>query len=166
MPRTPAYTARLKPITLLLLDVDGVLTDGGIYYTESGEEMKRFHTQDGHGLVKLQKAGVTVAIVTGRYSRLVERRAKELGISEIYQNVEDKAQAYSGIKARLGLADRQIAFVGDDEPDLRVLRQAGFSAAPADAAEVVRREVSYVCRRKGGEGAVREVVDLILKARR
>ncbi|MEP0822579.1 MAG: HAD-IIIA family hydrolase [Ignavibacterium sp.] len=166
MPRTPAHTARLKPITLLLLDVDGVLTDGGIYYTESGEEMKRFHTQDGYGLVKLQKAGVAVALLTGRYSRLVERRAKELGISEVYQNVEDKAQAYAAIKTRLGLTDRQIAYVGDDEPDLQVLRQVGFSAVPADAAKVVRGEVHYVCKQKGGEGAVREVVDLILKARR
>lgn len=166
MSRTPVHTVRLKPIALFLLDVDGVMTDGGIYYTESGEEMKRFHTQDGYGLVKLQKAGVVVALLTGRYSRLVERRAKELGISEIYQNVEDKGMAYAAMKTRLRLTDRQIAYMGDDEPDLQVLRQVGFSAVPADAAEVVRREAHYVCKRKGGEGAVREVVDLILKARR
>jgi 3-deoxy-D-manno-octulosonate 8-phosphate phosphatase (KDO 8-P phosphatase) len=165
MRRKPSYIARLKTIALLLLDVDGVLTDGGIYYTESGEEMKRFDTQDGYGIVRLQKAGVAIAILTGRYSRLVERRAQELGISEIYQNVENKGEAYAAIKTRLGLKDHQIAYIGDDEPDLPVLKQVGFSAAPANAAGVVQKAAEYVCRRKGGEGAVREVIDLILKAR-
>lgn len=166
MPRKASHTARLRPIKLLLLDVDGVLTDGGIYYGESGEEMKRFDIQDGYGLVKLQKAGVAVAILTGRYSRLVDRRAKELGISEVYQNVENKAEAYAAIKTRLGLKDREIAYVGDDEPDIPVLTQVGFSAAPANAAASVRKATAYVCRHRGGEGAVREIVDMLLDARR
>jgi len=142
------------------------MTDGGIYYSSKGEAMKRFNTKDGYGIVKLQRMGVKVGIITGRVSEIVVRRARELGIQDIYQNQEDKIEAYRDITARLGLSDGEVAYIGDDEPDIPVLRVVGFSAAPADASPVVVKEVSYVCRSGGGRGAVREVVDLILQARR
>ncbi|MEX2116051.1 MAG: HAD hydrolase family protein [Bacteroidota bacterium] len=165
MPSKSTLARRLKSIKLLLLDVDGVMTDGGVYYGETGEEMKKFNSQDGYGIVQLQRRGVKIGILTGRFSRIVERRAHELGISEVYQNMENKAEAYSAIKARLEMNDREIAYIGDDEPDLPVLEQVGFSAAPANAVPRVRSAVDYVCKRAGGGGAVREVVDLILSGR-
>jgi 3-deoxy-D-manno-octulosonate 8-phosphate phosphatase (KDO 8-P phosphatase) len=155
----------LRQIKLLLLDVDGVMTDGGIYFAERGDEMKRFNIQDGYGIVQLQRRGIMVGIITGRSSDLVRRRARELGISEVYQNLENKEYAYQAIKVKHGLGDTAIAYIGDDEPDIPVLRKAGFSAAPADAVDAVKRSVDYVCRRRGGEGAVREVIDLILESR-
>jgi 3-deoxy-D-manno-octulosonate 8-phosphate phosphatase (KDO 8-P phosphatase) len=164
MSASKPYQSRLKRIKLLLLDVDGVMTDGGIYYGESGEEFKKFNVQDGHGIVRLQKRGVRVGIITGRFSRLVERRARELGISDVYQNLENKGEAYEAVSTKLGLTDAEVAYIGDDEPDLAVLERVGFSAAPANAVASVRRAVHYVCKRSGGNGAVREIVDLILKA--
>jgi 3-deoxy-D-manno-octulosonate 8-phosphate phosphatase (KDO 8-P phosphatase) len=149
-----------------LLDVDGVLTDGGVYYSASGEELKKFHVQDGYGIVKIQGAGIRVGIITGKASPIVTRRAEELGIAEIHQNLDDKLQAYEQIKARLDFGDPEIAYIGDDEFDLPVLKRVGFSAAPADAVGSVRRAVDYVCSRKGGAGAVREVADLLLASQR
>ncbi len=165
MPTASSYRARLKSIKMLLLDVDGVMTDGGIYFAERGDEMKKFNIQDGYGIVKLQRRGIMVAIITGRTSDLVRRRAAELGINEIYQNLDNKHEAYESIKTKHGLSDSAFAYIGDDEPDLPVLKKVGFSAAPSDAVEVVRRSVDYVCKRRGGEGAVREVVDMILRSR-
>jgi 3-deoxy-D-manno-octulosonate 8-phosphate phosphatase (KDO 8-P phosphatase) len=156
----------LKRIKLLLLDVDGVMTDGGMYYTESGVELKKFNVQDGFGISKLQKAGIPVGIITGRISKIVERRAKDLGITEVYQNVDDKAAVYRSIKKKLNLTDEDIAYIGDDEIDLDVLKSVGFSAAPADALPLVKKHVHHVCTRTGGNGAVREVIDLILRAPR
>ncbi|MBI2618524.1 MAG: HAD-IIIA family hydrolase [Ignavibacteriales bacterium] len=166
MAKRRSYRSQLKVLQLLLLDVDGVLTDGGVFFAESGDEWKKFNIQDGYGIVRLQKSGVKVGIITGRFSRLVERRAKELGISETYQNLENKLEAYEAIKVKLGLTDREIAYIGDDEPDLPVMKKTAFSAAPADAVAMVRRAADYVCKRKGGEGAVREVIDLILDQRK
>jgi 3-deoxy-D-manno-octulosonate 8-phosphate phosphatase (KDO 8-P phosphatase) len=157
---------KLRRIKVLLLDVDGVLTDGGIHYSASGDEAKKFNTQDGFGIVKLQQAGIKVGIITGRTSEIVKRRAEELGIDEVHQSLEEKVLAYEGILARLNVRDADVAYVGDDEPDLPILRRAGFSAAPADAADVVRRSVDYRCKRNGGSGAVREVIDLILSVSR
>ena len=142
--------------------MDGVLTDGGVYYSGRGEELKRFNTKDGYGIVKAQHLGIKVGIITGRVSKIVKKRAEELGILEVHQNQEDKIEAYRRIKTKFKVDDTEIAYIGDDEPDLEVLRFAGFSAAPADAADCVIREVDYVCRKKGGKGAVREVIDLIL----
>lgn len=146
------------------MDVDGVLTDGGIYYSHRGEELKEFNTKDGYGIVKLQRAGVKVGIISGRASKIVQRRAKELGAVEICRNQENKLEAYTRIRRKLNLVDAEVAYLGDDEPDVPVLRCVGFSAAPADASASVLEEVDYVCRQSGGRGAVREVVDLILKA--
>jgi len=140
------------------------MTDGGIYYSGRGEELKRFNTKDGYGIVKLQRNGVKVGIITGRVSTIVKVRAKELGITEIYQNLDDKLTAYSTIKKKLGLTDAEVAYVGDDEPDLPVLKHVGFSACPSDAMPQVLSQVDFVCRRRGGAGAVREVIDLILDA--
>ena len=141
------------------------MTDGGIYYSGRGEVLKKFNTKDGYGLVKLQKNGIRVGIITGRVSSIVKVRARELGISELHQNLDNKLKTYLIIRKKFRLTDAQIAYIGDDEPDLPVLEQVGFSAAPADAMQSVRASVDYVCRRSGGDGAVREVVDLLLRAR-
>lgn len=158
-------SARFRNIKLLLLDVDGVMTDGSVYFSETGDESKKFNIQDGYGIVKLQRSGIMAGIITGRISKLVQRRAHELGIQEVYQNLENKLEAYQQIKQKLSLSDSEIAYMGDDEPDIPVIQQVAFSAAPSDAVPSVRKSVDYVCKRRGGEGAVREVVDLILVAR-
>lgn len=141
------------------------MTDGGIYYSTSGEELKKFNTQDGYGILKARQAGLEVGIITGKVSAIVSRRAEELGIEEVHQNLDDKLAAYERIKTKLKLQDADVAYLGDDEFDLPVLERVGFSAAPADAVPAVVRKVRYVCKRKGGAGAVREVIDLLLTAR-
>ena len=141
------------------------MTDGGVYFSESGDEFKKFNIRDGYGIVKLQRAGIRVGIITGRVSQIVSRRAQELGISDVLQNLDDKGEAYEQLKARYALDDASIAYMGDDEFDLPVLEQVGFSAVPADAVDLVRTRVDYVCRHRGGEGAVREVIDLLLRSR-
>lgn len=155
---------KLRAVKLLLLDVDGVMTDGGIYFTERGDELKKFNIKDGYGLAKLQKSGVKAGILTGRTSQLVARRAQELGISEVHQGLDNKLDAYERIRTKLNLSDEEIAYVGDDEPDIPVMKKAGFAACPANAVAAVRREADFVCRNRGGEGAVREVVDIILES--
>lgn len=157
--------ATLRKIKLLLLDVDGVMTDGGIYFTEGGDELKKFNIHDGYGIMKLRRMGLTIGIITGRISKLVERRARELGIVEVHQSLENKLAAYEDIKAKLNLRDSDIAYIGDDEPDIPILKSAGFSACPVNAVSVVRKLTDYVCTCRGGEGAVREVIDLILESR-
>jgi 3-deoxy-D-manno-octulosonate 8-phosphate phosphatase (KDO 8-P phosphatase) len=166
MPRKQSLRSVLQTIKLLLLDVDGVMTDGGIYSTNSGDEFKKFHAHDGYGIVKLQRAGVKVGIITGRVSKIVERRAEDLGITDVYQNFENKIVAYESMKKKYTIADADIAYIGDDEFDLAVLKAVGFSAAPANAMPVVKKQVQYVCTHGGGGGAVREVIDLILKYRK
>ena len=141
------------------------MTDGGVYFSEKGDELKKFNILDGYGIIKLQKKGIRVGIITGRVSQVVTRRANELGIGEVFQNLENKLDAYDQVKAKLGLQDSEIAYMGDDEPDVPVMEKAGFSACPANAVEAVRRRADYVCRRRGGDGAVREVIDLILGSR-
>ncbi|MBI3579661.1 MAG: HAD hydrolase family protein [Ignavibacteriales bacterium] len=141
------------------------MTDGGVYYGESGEELKKFNIQDGYGIVKLQRAGIAVGIITGRVSKIVQRRADELGIKEVYQNLENKLDAYERVKAKLNLNDNEVAYIGDDEFDMPVLRNVGFSAAPANGLDAVNKSVDYVCKRRGGDGAVREVVELILRSK-
>ena len=140
------------------------MTDGGLYYSGRGEQLKKFNVKDGYGIVKLRKFGIPVGIITGRVSKIIEQRAEELGITELHQNLHDKLDAYNRIKKRFGLKDAEIAYVGDDEPDLPVLERAGFSAAPADAVPSVQKVVHYICKHAGGRGAVREVIDIILNA--
>jgi 3-deoxy-D-manno-octulosonate 8-phosphate phosphatase (KDO 8-P phosphatase) len=166
MPRKQSLNFLLQNIKLLLLDVDGVMTDGGIYYSNSGDEFKKFNVQDGYGIAKLQRTGIKVGIITGRLSKIVKRRADELGIEEVYQNFENKIDVYESIKKKFNFIDANIAYIGDDEFDLTVLKCVGFSAAPADAVPIVKKHVHYVCIHSGGHGAVREVIDLILKNQR
>ena len=157
--------SRLKNIKLLLLDVDGVMTDGGIYYTENGDEFKKFNIQDGYGIVKWQRNGGRVGIITGRMSRIVARRAAELSIKDVFQNYENKLEAYEKILAGQRLSNKEVAYIGDDEFDLPVLERVGFSAAPCNAVEQVLKRVDYRCKRNGGSGAVREVIELLLSAK-
>jgi 3-deoxy-D-manno-octulosonate 8-phosphate phosphatase (KDO 8-P phosphatase) len=163
MPRNQLSSSKLKRIKLLLLDVDGVMTDGGIYYSNTGDEFKKFNIQDGYGILYLQRTGVKIGIITGRTSAIVTRRAAELGITDVYQNLENKLEAYESIKAKWGLSDSDIAYIGDDVFDLPVLERVGFSAAPSDAVPEVKKRVQYICKRTGGNGAVREVIDLIIR---
>lgn len=156
---------KLKHIELLLLDVDGVLTDGRIIWDANGTETKFFNVKDGHGIKLLQRAGIQIGIITGRVSPVVDLRAKELGIEILYQGALNKLESYNDIKQRTGLSDYQIAYMGDDVIDVPVMRRVGFSAAPADALPEVLLVAEYVARANGGWGAVRELCDLLLKGR-
>lgn len=156
---------KLRHIELLLLDVDGVMTDGRIIWDAHGIETKAFNVKDGHGIKLLQRAGIQVGIITGRTSPVVDLRARELGIDILYQGALKKLDSYLEIKQRTGLEDHQIAYMGDDVIDVPVMRRVGFAAAPADALPEVVALVDYVARCKGGEGAVRELCDLLLKGR-
>lgn len=155
---------RLKRIKLLLLDVDGVMTDGRIIFDSNGVESKFFNVKDGHGIKMLQRSGVEVGIISGRESMVVTNRAKELGIDRVFQKAIDKLTPYLSILEATGLADDQVAFVGDDVIDIPVLSRVGFAAAPPDAVAEVRPYVHFVTANGGGWGAVREVCDLIMKA--
>ncbi len=157
--------AILRQICLFATDVDGVLTDAGMYYSESGDEWKKFNTRDGMGIKLLQKAGLITAIVTQERTRLVARRAEKLGIPELHQGVMDKLSVIRDMAARHGISLQQIAYIGDDVNDVEALKAVGLSAAPADSLPQVLEIVDYVCTLKGGEGAVRELVELILQSR-
>ena len=150
-------------IKLLVLDVDGVLTDGRIILNDHGEEIKRFHARDGVGLSLLMAAGIDVAIITGRISGVVQHRARELGITEIHQGVRDKAAIFFNLLQRKGLDKAEVCVMGDDLPDLPMFHLAGLAVAVADAALEVREAAAVVTKRRGGIGAVREVCELILK---
>ncbi|ALA59870.1 KdsC family phosphatase [Nitrospira moscoviensis] len=154
----------LKGIRLFATDVDGVLTDGGMYYSEAGDELKKFNTRDGMGIKLLQKAGVITAIVTQERTKLVARRADKLTIPELHQGVMDKLSMIREMADRYRLSLQQVAYIGDDINDLEALSAVGFSAAPADAMPRVKAAVDYVCEKKGGEGAVREIAEMILEA--
>lgn len=155
--------ADLSKIKLLLLDVDGVMTDGRIIYDNDGGETKAFDVKDGHGLKLLQRAGIQVGIITGRESAIVARRAAELGIELLYQGAKDKRLPFAEILEKLSLDPSEIAYVGDDVVDLPVMRQVGFSATVADAVDDIKPYVDMVTSRPGGRGAVREVCDFLLK---
>jgi len=154
----------LSQIKLLLLDVDGVLTDGRILYDDQGGEQKAFDVKDGHGLKLLQRAGFDVGIITGRQSAIVSRRAEELGIRLVYQGAKDKRVPFVEILDILGLEPQQVAYVGDDLVDLPILLKVGFSVTVADALDEVKCQVDLVTKRPGGRGAVREICDYLLKA--
>jgi YrbI family 3-deoxy-D-manno-octulosonate 8-phosphate phosphatase len=154
----------LKRIRLFATDVDGVLTDAGMYYTESGDELKKFNTRDGMGIKLLQRAGLITALITQEETKLVARRGERLAIPEVHQRVFDKLSRLKDIAASYQIPLQEVAYMGDDVNDLETLQVVGFSATPADGIASVRKKVDYVCRYKGGEGAVREVVDMILAA--
>jgi 3-deoxy-D-manno-octulosonate 8-phosphate phosphatase (KDO 8-P phosphatase) len=157
--------ARARHIRLLVLDVDGVLTDGRIYLSAAGEELKVFHVRDGSGLVALRRAGIDVAIVSGRDSAAVTRRAAELGIGRVLQGVVEKGAALEALMAEAGVAAHEVACVGDDTPDLPMLQRAGLAIGVADAHPAVREAVHWITPSPGGRGAVREACDLLLSAR-
>ena len=155
---------RCAPIELLVVDVDGVLTDGVIAIDDRGVETKHFHVRDGSALSLWRKSGRRAAILSGRFAPLVDRRAAELGIEPVIQGASEKGEAFRAMIAELGVEARQVCFVGDDLADLPVLGAVGLSACPADAAPEVRRGAHLVTRADGGRGAVREVVETILKS--
>jgi 3-deoxy-D-manno-octulosonate 8-phosphate phosphatase (KDO 8-P phosphatase) len=156
---------RAAAVQLLVLDVDGILTDGRIYYGNDGEELKAFNIKDGLGIKLLQKSGVRVAIITGRQSEIVARRARELGIGDLIQGRDDKRQALLELCQDLQLSLADCAYMGDDLPDLGAITACGLGMTVADASAAVRRGADWVSKRNGGEGAVREACEFIIGAR-
>jgi 3-deoxy-D-manno-octulosonate 8-phosphate phosphatase (KDO 8-P phosphatase) len=161
----PGAREKAARVTLLLLDVDGVLTDGRIVYDTEGRETKAFYVRDGHGIKMLREAGVEVGIVTGRRSVVVEIRARELGIGLVHQGIADKVALWRTICDERGLAPEATAYVGDDIQDVPLLRNVGFAAAVADAEPCVLEAAHYIAGRPGGFGAVRDIAEFILHAR-
>lgn len=159
-----SLTAAAKKISLLLLDVDGVLTDGRLYFSSTGEEIKAFHSLDGHGIKMLMSAGINVGIISGRKSASLEKRATELGIEILYQGREDKLQALEEIMASTGLETGQICYVGDDLPDLPVLKIVGLSFSVPLGHPDITAAADAITESDGGMGAVREIADFLLKS--
>jgi 3-deoxy-D-manno-octulosonate 8-phosphate phosphatase (KDO 8-P phosphatase) len=157
-------TEQAKKIRLLILDVDGVLTTGALYYGNNDFEMRGFHIHDGLGIKLLQKANIKVAIISGKKSEMVERRMKDLNIEHAYLGHENKLPAYEDIKKKLQIADHEIAYMGDDLPDLPILRRVGFPISVPTAPKIIQQHVAYITKIKPGKGAVREVCELILEA--
>jgi 3-deoxy-D-manno-octulosonate 8-phosphate phosphatase (KDO 8-P phosphatase) len=155
---------RCAAIELLVLDVDGVLTDGRIVYADDGTEIKRFHVRDGSALKIWQHVGKESAVITGRTSRLVDVRAAEIGIAHVYQGAAEKLPAYRQLLAQTGRQPEQVCYVGDDVPDLPLLRRCGLAIAVGDACPDVLEAANYATRTPGGAGAVREVIELILRS--
>ncbi len=149
-------------IKALILDVDGVLTDGGIIYDENGLETKRFDVKDGLGIKLAQHSGIEVVVISGRKSKVTELRCRELGIKRYYTGIKDKTECYNSLKEELGITDGETAFMGDDLNDLKLLKQVGFSATVSDSFDYIKSEVDYVTEKKGGRGAVREFIEQIL----
>lgn len=166
--RSAAWQAALskaKPIRILLLDVDGVLTDGSLIYSHEGQESKAFNTQDGFGLRLLQEAGLELGVITARSSEAVARRCANLKMRYVYQGVGNKVEAYKEILKQSDCKPFEIAYMGDDWLDLVLLTRAGFSAAPANAVPEIKEAVHYTTEQSGGHGAVREICNLILEAK-
>jgi len=158
----PAVRERAAAVRLMVFDVDGVLTDGSLYYGENGEELKRFHTLDGHGLRLLTEGGLKIALVTGRSGPIVSRRAAELGIADVMQGARDKASALTELAQRHAVALNQTGFMGDDIIDLPAMQRAGFAASVPNAPGYITQAAHWVASQPGGSGAVRECCDLLL----
>jgi len=161
--KNPNISSKTKKIKLLLLDVDGVMTDGRITLDNQANETKSFHVRDGHGIKMAQRAGIIVGIITGRKSEAVNVRARELGIEEIHQGAQEKIFVYERILAKYGFLDEQVAYMGDDVVDVEIFKRVGFAAAVSDADSSVRPFVDLITKAEGGRGAVREVINIILK---
>ena len=160
----PELLLRAQPVRVAFFDVDGVLTDGGLYFTEAGETIKRFNSLDGHGIKLLQSAGITPAVVTGRDSAPLRLRLAALGVEHAVFGTEDKRPAAEVILERLGLGWHQAAAMGDDWPDLPVMRRSALACAPANAQAEVRHAAHFITQARGGDGAARELCDLLLVA--
>lgn len=152
----------LRNIKLLAMDVDGVLTDGGMYYSEDNNELKKFCTRDGKGIELIRNAGIKTAILTQEETEIVKRRAKKLKIDYLYQNVHNKKEIIKEIATKEKLLLDQVAYIGDDLNDLETLKAVGFSATPSDGTMENKKVVDYICKKKGGEGCVREICELII----
>lgn len=155
---------RAERIKLLIMDVDGVLTDGRIYIRDNGEEIKAFHTLDGHGIKMLQNSGVQTAIITGRDAPSVGIRVKQLGIGYYYKGIHDKKAAYAELRAAAGVEEHECAFIGDDVVDLPVMVRCGLPVAVPEANEFTLQHAAYITRRSAGQGAVRELCELIMRS--
>ncbi|KAF0814615.1 3-deoxy-D-manno-octulosonate 8-phosphate phosphatase KdsC [Andreprevotia sp. IGB-42] len=153
-----------RAVRLMIFDVDGVMTDGSLYYNDAGEETKAFNSLDGHGMRMLAGTGVKLAIITGRNSKLVEHRASNLQIDYLYQGVHDKREAFEALLARAGVTAAECGYMGDDVIDLPVMTRVGFAVAVPHSPEIVRKHAHYVAAHHGGRGAVREVCELIMQA--
>ncbi len=157
---------KAKKVKMILLDVDGVLTDGSIIYSSSCGEIKIFNAQDGYGIVRAIELGLKVGIITGRESEIIKKRANELGIIDLIQNAINKVKPFENLMAKYNLNPENFCYVGDDILDIPLLKMVGFSAAPSNARREVKRIVDYVASESGGNGAVREIIDFILKAQK
>lgn len=157
--------SKAADIELVIFDVDGVLTDGRLYVTENGEEIKAFHSRDGHGMKMLQSTGVKIAIITGRTSNIVTHRMNELGIDLVYQGRQDKYPAFAELIKTLDLNAEQVAYVGDDVVDLPVMKHVGFAVAVQDAHFLVKQHAHWQTPNCGGQGAARDVCELIMEAK-
>jgi len=155
---------KARSVQLLIVDIDGVLTDGGLHFDNRGEEYKTFNSLDGQGIRMLLDSGIEVAVITGRESGIVTHRMGDLGVKHIYQGNRDKRPAFEQLLKNTGLQPVQIAYVGDDLPDLVVMRQVGFAIAVENAHAFVKQHSDWVTSRRGGQGAIREVTDFILQA--
>jgi 3-deoxy-D-manno-octulosonate 8-phosphate phosphatase (KDO 8-P phosphatase) len=153
----------MNKIKILVLDVDGVLTDGSIYISDQGYEMKAFNSRDGHGIKLLQRAGIETAIITGRVSRALKHRTEELGIRHVYQNAKDKKDAILKLSSELGIETKEMAYMGDDVVDIPAMALCAISFAPCDAMDIVKERADFVTKLSGGKGAVREAIEVILK---
>ncbi|MDR5859620.1 HAD hydrolase family protein [Halomonas eurihalina] len=160
----PQLLDRLRQVRLLALDVDGVLSDGRLYFQTDGNEIKAFHTLDGHGIKLVQSAGVEVALITGRDSPMVSRRADALGISHLHQGISHKLPVLRQLCEQLGIELDQVAYCGDDMPDLAAIHQAGVGISVPGAPSYIRQHADWVTERPGGHGAVREICDALLQA--
>ncbi len=156
--------AKAKKIKLLLLDVDGVLTDGTIILDNQGNELKAFHVRDGHGIKLAQRSGIAIGIITGRKSEVVNIRARELGIHEVYQGAHEKILAYESVIAKYGVKDSEVAYMGDDIVDVEIFKRVGMAIGVADADPAIRPYVDMITKTEGGRGAVREFINFVLKS--
>ena len=154
-----------KKVKWIILDVDGVLTDGKIIYDSQGNEIKKFCVKDGYGIFLAQKLGINFGIISGRYSKIVDIRAKELGIKEIIQGSKDKLKDYVSIREKYNFKDEEVIYMGDDIPDIPVLKTVGFPITVPNSPSILKDIAVYTTKKEGGDGAVREVIDLILKAK-
>ena len=154
--------AKCSSIKLIITDVDGVLTDGGMYYSEKGESFKKFNTRDGMGVELLRNHKIPVVIITGENSKIVVKRAKKLLIKDVFIGIKKKELLLSKICKKYDINKNNIAYIGDDINDLEILKQIGFSACPADGISIIKKNTDYICKSKGGEGVLREIADLII----
>jgi YrbI family 3-deoxy-D-manno-octulosonate 8-phosphate phosphatase len=153
---------KCKKIKIIVTDVDGVLTDGGMYYTEKGDIMKKFHTRDGMGVTLMKKYGIPTMIITKEKTPMVKQWSKRMGIKELYDGIIQKERILEKICKKYSVNSDTVAYIGDDINDIDLLKKVGFSICPNDAVKDVKKECNYICKAKGGEGVLREIIDIII----